>query len=101
MTWDDRSQPYANPGWVWEGGGALKDFVIARDRVIGDRESQNPYFNPLAAASISSARARMRMSSVKLVQRTVPEESTRPSGRNLDCQCQPDNIHRLRSAAKL
>ncbi len=33
----------------------------------------------LAAASISSALARTRMSSVKLVQRTVPEESTRNS----------------------
>lgn len=37
------------------------------------------YWIALAAASISLALARMRKSSVKLVQRTVPEVSTRNS----------------------
>src|SRR5689334_3761286 len=48
------------------------------------------YFNSLAAASISSALARTRISSVKFTQRTTPEESTRNSaGREISLPSGP------------
>ena len=50
-----------------------------------EQEISQTYFNPLAAASISSALARMRMSSVKLVQRTVSVEATRDSTDPIPC----------------
>ena len=48
------------------------------------------YRRPFAAANISSARARTRTSSVKLTQRTIPDESTKNSaGRAMSCPSGP------------
>jgi hypothetical protein len=41
---------------------------------------------------------RLRLQARQRVKSTL---CVHPSGQNLGCQCQPDNIHRLRSAAKL
>src|SRR5262249_48840300 len=61
-----------------------------RHRAIRRGDCGLPSLMSLATDSISSARARTRISSVKFTQRTVPDESRRNSaGREMSCLAGP------------
>jgi hypothetical protein len=74
--------------------------VIAADRFsLGMLSDVTPAAQESAAPALWMFLAKKLRLQVR--QRVKSTLCLHPSGQNLDRQCQPDNIHRLRSAAKL